>query len=185
MYCSNCGQRLADGAKHCPNCGAAVVYDYENPAENKPAEDPYGAWRADAEPRDPARDPFTEYSYGQNTNRPVQPAQPAYGYAPQYTKADGYALTGLILAIVSAVCSCLPFIGLPCAIIGIVFSAKGLKSEIRKSMATVALILSIIFTICNVIALIGLIISLTQVDTWQQIIEDNWYEWEEFRDFYR
>jgi hypothetical protein len=52
-------------------------------------------------------------------------------------------------------------------------------------MATVALILSIIFTICNVIALIGLIISLTQVDTWQQIIEDNWYEWEEFRDFYR
>ncbi len=31
MYCYRCGQRLADTAKHCPNCGAAIFYNENGP----------------------------------------------------------------------------------------------------------------------------------------------------------
>ena len=32
MFCSNCGSRLPDGGKFCPNCGASA----ENPAPSAP-----------------------------------------------------------------------------------------------------------------------------------------------------
>ncbi len=58
--------------------------------------------------------------------------------------ADGHALVGLILGICSMVCCC---IGLPAGIVGIIFSAKGLKSKTRKGMAIPGLILSILAVI--------------------------------------
>ena len=102
------------------------------------------------------------------------PAQKPYTYTapPAPTKEDGYALTGLILAIVSAVCCCAPFIGLPCAIIGIIFAAKGMKSVTRHSMAVVALILGIIFAFCNAAAIASLIIALLNGDRWNAIFDE-------------
>ena len=154
MYCSNCGQRLTDDAKHCPNCGALIRRDTEagpdpgRPEEPKgPESYSYGA----AESERPARDPYAN-PYSDPYGRPAAGADPrtaSYGAPVPPTKADGYALTGLILGIVSGVCCCVPFIGLPCAVLGIIFSAKGMTSTDRKAMAVIGLILSIIFVACN------------------------------------
>ncbi|MBO5213377.1 MAG: zinc-ribbon domain-containing protein [Clostridia bacterium] len=73
----------------------------------------------------------------------VTPEEPSVQQNPTETKnpADTHALVGLILGICSMVCCCL---GLPAGIVGIIFSAKGLKSETRKGMAIPGLILSIL-----------------------------------------
>ena len=124
MYCTNCGQRLADDAKHCPNCGAPIVRDeargentYTN--EQQAQEQPGYSYGAGQQAR--PEDGRTDYSYGQ---APHERDPYAYSYAapPAPTKEDSNALTGLILAIISAVCCCVPFIGLPCSIIAIVFA---------------------------------------------------------------
>lgn len=33
MYCYRCGQRLAESARHCPNCGAAIFYNENGPLD--------------------------------------------------------------------------------------------------------------------------------------------------------
>ena len=190
MYCSNCGQRLTDDAKHCPNCGVLIVRDGEErsddlyKAEQPAPEQPGYTYGQASEPQGSGADPYarTDYGYGQ---APAQdPYAHPYAAPPAPTKADGHALAGLILSIVSAVCCCLPFIGLPCAILGIIFAAKGLKSQSRHTMAMIALILGIIFAVCNAVALVSLILALANGDTWQEIFEnmedfnfDYYYRW--------
>ena len=165
MFCTNCGKRLTDDAKHCPNCGVLIV-----------REEAAGSSNAQSQEKKAYSD--SGYSYDE-FKREEQvageaPAQKPYTYTapPAPTKEDGYALTGLILAIVSAVCCCAPFIGLPCAIIGIIFAAKGMKSVTRHSMAVVALILGIIFAFCNAAAIASLVIALLNGDRWNAIFDE-------------
>ena len=76
-------------------------------------------------------------------------------------KADKFAVTGMVLGLVSIVAWLLPLIGYPVSICGIVFSAKGLKSETGKSKATAGLVLSIIFLILTLgNSCLGALISL-------------------------
>ena len=185
MYCTNCGQRLADDAKHCPNCGAPIVRDeargentYTN--EQQAQEQPGYSYGAGQQAR--PEDGRTDYSYGQ---APHERDPYAYSYAapPAPTKEDSNALTGLILAIISAVCCCVPFIGLPCSIIAIVFAVKGLKSTTRHTMAIVALILAIIFTLCNAATIVSLVIMLVKGDSWKEIFDEIYKNMGSF-DFY-
>ena len=39
MYCYRCGQRLADSARHCPNCGAAIFYNENGPLNGEDGAD--------------------------------------------------------------------------------------------------------------------------------------------------
>ena len=179
MFCSNCGQRLTDDAKHCPNCGVLIRRDTEDPTSG------FGAYSRDPENAQPSGEasrpgageqPYSA-GYGQPAGAPRDPYGNAYGYAaPAPTKADGYALTGVILAIVSGVCSCVPFIGLPCAVLGIIFSIKGLKSETRHTMAVVGLILSVVFTACNLMTGFSVAMALARADTWTDILESAGYD---------
>ena len=179
MFCSNCGQRLADDAKHCPNCGMLIRRDTEAP-ETDPGRPETGSTS------DYNSAAYT-YSYGARS----EGAQPAPGTNPYYpypapvqpTKADGYALTGLILAIVSGVCCCIPFIGLPCAILGIIFSAKGMQSETRRTMAVIGLILAIIFVLCNAVTTYSLIVTLSKADTWADIMNGSGFDFDSGFDF--
>ena len=59
MYCYRCGQRLAEGARHCPTCGAAIFYN-----ENGPLPD---------------------VGNGESTQRAAEQAQTAYTYGEQTT----------------------------------------------------------------------------------------------------
>lgn len=65
--------------------------------------------------------------------------------------ASRKATVGLVLGLVSIVAWILPLAGYPVTICGIVFSAKGLKSEAGKGKATAGLILSIMFLIATLI----------------------------------
>ena len=94
------------------------------------------------------------------------------------TKADGYALTGLILGIVSGVCCCVPFIGPPCAILGIIFSAKGLQSTERKAMAVIGLILSIIFVFCNGATGYSAIVGLAHPEAWKEFFNSAGFDYD-------
>lgn len=177
MFCSNCGQRLTDDAKHCPNCGVLIRRDTAEPDPGRPEEPKapeaysYGAAAGNEQPRqDPYANPYADPYGHPAAGAGAGAGAYAYAAAPQPTKADGYALTGLILGIVSGVCCCLPFIGLPCAVLGIIFSAKGLKSESRKAMAVIGLILSIIFVCCNLVTAYSFIKALSNPDAWADIL---------------
>ena len=164
MFCTNCGQRLTDDAKHCPNCGVLIV-----------REEAAGSSNAQSQEKKAYSDSGYSYDEFKREEKAGEaPAQKPYTYTapPASTKEDGYALTGLILAIVSAVCCCAPFIGLPCAIIGIIFAAKGMKSVTRHSMAVVALILGIIFAFCNAAAIASLVIAMLNGDRWNAIFDE-------------
>jgi hypothetical protein len=77
----------------------------------------------------------------------------ALGYASTTPGSgqDGKALAGLVLGLVGLFAWCLPIVGLPVGVIGIVMGAKGLKSN-RRGMAMAGLILS---SICVVLALVN------------------------------
>ena len=64
---------------------------------------------------------------------------------------NGKATAGLVLGLVSIIAWILPLIGYPVTICGIIFSAKGLKSETGKGKAIAGLVLSIIFLIVTLI----------------------------------
>ena len=60
---------------------------------------------------------------------------------------DKKATTGLVLGLVGIIAWLLPLAGYPVTICGIVFSAKGMKSQNGKGKATAGLVLSIIFLV--------------------------------------
>lgn len=148
MYCYRCGQRLADGAKHCPGCGAAIFYD-----ENGPLDGSFS--------RDPGRPEDASYSYGgyqDNTQYQYGDAGQSSGNAYQYgnyqtsqyyappekTSKDTCALISMILGIVSLVLCCSPVIGVILGIAAIVLGIIGLKAPQRKGMAIAGLAVGII-----------------------------------------
>ena len=83
-------------------------------------------------------EPSTEFDQGNVT---VSDPTSKQDQIPGKNPSDGHALAGFILGICSMVCCC---IGLPSGILGIIFSAKGLKSNKRKGLAIPGLILSIL-----------------------------------------
>lgn len=77
---------------------------------------------------------------------------------------DLNAQTGYTLGVVSIGAWLLPLIGYPVCICGIIFSSKGLSSEILNKKAKTGLILSIIFlviTLCN--SILGVILNLSNI----------------------
>lgn len=66
-------------------------------------------------------------------------------------KVENNALVGFILGLCSIIAWFIPLIGYPVTIVGIVFSAKGLKSEKSKGKAVAGLVLSIIFLVVTLI----------------------------------
>ena len=63
---------------------------------------------------------------------------------------DKNAVIGFVLGLVCITTCAVPILGLSTSICGIIFSSKGLKSEINKGKATAGLILSIIFLIFSI-----------------------------------
>lgn len=66
-------------------------------------------------------------------------------------KGKTQAVVGLILGLVSIVAWFIPLIGFPVTVLGIVFSALGLKSKTNKGKAIAGLSLSILFLVVTII----------------------------------
>ena len=166
MFCNECGQRLADDAKHCPNCGAPVTYRPESspvqPEPQAPQPEPAPAPETTVYQEDTAGNSYTAGSYPNGTyeNTPSA-AQPA---AAAPSNKDSFAVVGLCMAILSIVSCCIPYISLPAAVLGIIFSAMGLKSQMRHTMALIGLIISIVFIVFGVVIMILSVSLLTNSD---------------------
>lgn len=75
-------------------------------------------------------------------------------------KGKTQSIIGLILGLVSIVAWYIPLIGFPITIIGIIFSAIGMKSQTNKGKAIAGLTLSIIFLIVTIVnSVLGAILA--------------------------
>ena len=141
MFCKNCGASIPDGSRFCPECGTA--FDAASDAGTQGAG-------------------FSQEQSGQSTyqepvyQQPVyQQAQPQWQPQPQYQqpkttpdgkplRSNGFAITGLILAILTVFLFWIPFFGILLGIAAIIFSALGIRTEM-KAMGITALVISILF----------------------------------------
>ena len=80
-------------------------------------------------------------------------------------KTDKNAVAGFVLGLCSIIAWFIPLFGYPVCICGIIFSAKGLKSQVNKGKATAGLVLSILFLVFTFFnSLIGFFIGLETLD---------------------
>ena len=80
-------------------------------------------------------------------------------------KADKNAIAGFVLGLCSMLAWLIPLFGYPVCICGIIFGAKGLKSQVNKGKAITGLILSIVFLVFTFFnSLIGFFIGLETFD---------------------
>lgn len=92
---------------------------------------------------------------------------PTASAAPAGNNADGYALGSLIIGILNLCSWCLPLCGCPLSIIGIVLGVMGMKSEEKKTMATIGLILSVIGLIATLAnTFLGFAFSFSDLQTY-------------------
>ena len=175
MFCGNCGATIAEGTAVCPVCGAVVPgggqtagdagymsYDRQEP-EPGPAFEPQ--WNGfgreerpdplyeDGRPLDDAFAPEDRWN-GPGAEQPDHSRRPLDdAFAPEPAGAplrgSGFAVAALVLAFLSALTCIIPFVSLPLALIGLIFSIFGLRSE-QRSMSKVAMVLSILFLIWNI-----------------------------------
>jgi hypothetical protein len=76
---------------------------------------------------------------------PPVPTQPGYPPQPpipavQGNQGDGMAIASLIIGIIGGLAWCLPFVGVPMAIIGIVLGVMGMKSS-KRNLAIIGVVL--------------------------------------------
>lgn len=151
MFCRECGNEMPDGMAACPLCGAPVEPSVQAAHPQQPG---YGGQEPSvqtAQPQQPA--------YGQ-----PQPYQPGYYGQPAWQQPgvvgsngkESLATAGLILGLISGVLVIMMFLlqidflvaifflaALPMSIIGLVLSAKGMKSA-RVGTAIGGLVINII-----------------------------------------
>lgn len=117
------------------------------------------------------------WNQGQPPAAPGQPVPPAYippaapaqppAYAPppagQYVPApqgypqpqpqarggEGQAIAALVIGIVGALAWCLPIVGVPLAIVGIVLGAMGMKSS-KRTLAIIGLVLCVLSLLAGI-----------------------------------
>ncbi|MBQ4426006.1 MAG: hypothetical protein II882_09795 [Lachnospiraceae bacterium] len=185
MYCIHCGQRLADGARVCPSCGAAIPYNPDG--ETGEEYDPGRVTPDDHGSQSYSDDWNSRYGgYGRNDSQNYSGynsyhSGAANGYPQEYAesptrKADGYAVAGLVFSILGAVCCCLPYIGVVLCVAGIVLSSLGLKSSIRKTMAVIGLVVGIVSFVLNATILIAAIVLMSNPDQLEALYESIFHE---------
>ncbi|MFZ2539759.1 MAG: hypothetical protein WAX04_12810 [Oscillospiraceae bacterium] len=79
------------------------------------------------------------------------PVMPNMTMAPAPVDKKGSAIAGFVLGIVSLLVCLVPLFGVPCTIVGIVMSAKGMKST-KKTLAIIGLVFCIIGLIVTIIS---------------------------------
>ena len=156
--CDKCGQRYQVGDEQagrevaCKNCGATLTI----PAESAPLDveplpaNPYAAPRADL--RNPSDRPAGGGDGGDETVATIIP----------------YKNASALLAYYLGLFSCIPYLGLPMAVVALVLGVKGLKAVRRDPKAhgtahawvglvcgTIGLLFNLLMTIGLVVAIIG------------------------------
>lgn len=197
FYCYRCGQRLADGARHCPACGTAVNYDESGLREDPERREDFDrredyagqedfdrredyAGQEDFDRRDASSSPNGENAaqggegFGAFYNRPYGEAQRtdyASYTSPARSGRDGTAVSALFCGIGSLIATFFPFLGLPLGIAGIVLGALGMKSELRRGTAIAGLVTGIIGLVLNAVILAAVVYYLMHPDLLEQLMK--------------
>ena len=86
MYCYRCGQRLAESARHCPNCGAAIFYNEDGPVKGAAGEDcdacSQDGFGSAYSTHDPYKTTTDESAYGTESHYRYDPQTGSYHYNP-------------------------------------------------------------------------------------------------------
>ena len=138
MFCKSCGARLYKNAKFCAHCGDKV----------EEIEDSISTITNEEQP---------------STNNEVLTSLPSANTQSEVIekkKFSGKAITGFVLSIVG-----LFFAGIPCGIIGIIFSSIALGDIKRKNyggkgLAIAGLVVSIITLVLSIFSFINKIIHM-------------------------
>ena len=107
---------------------------------------------------------MTQAPEPQQPQQPAQPAAPQPQYQPPAQKqGNGLAIAGMVLGIIGLVGLCIWWLGLPCAIVGLILSCLGKKkSKITGTgggMATAGIVTSVIALALGIIGIILLIVG--------------------------
>ncbi len=132
MKCPYCSADVKADARKCPSCGGPL--DKISPgvaqAESIPEAFP------NAEPSPPVKppEPKPEPSAAAEPQPAVEILQPAAPSAPAFaipSDRSVLAIASIALGVFSLLFSCVPFCGVPLAIIGLVLGIMGLKTKMR------------------------------------------------------
>lgn len=149
-FCPECGASIDGERKTCPCCGAVLVKDQAEqnfgavpPVQNDQQFPPF------------QQSPYSQPGFDQYPNNPVQ-YQNYNSPAKNNGAADGCAITGMVLGIVSVVLCCLSWFDAVVGIAGIILSVFGMKSYKFKGCAVAGLVCSIAGTLLAVFVLLAM-----------------------------
>ena len=140
MVCKNCGARLYTNAKFCAHCGSAVK-EIEDFSAGTVIEEPQINQQETTHITETIQQPTPKIE--QNTQNPF----------------SGKAITGVVVSLVGML-----FAGIPCGIIGIIFSSLAMSDIKRKNyrgkgFAIAGLVVSIVGLVISVFIAIDTIIT--------------------------
>lgn len=129
-FCPNCGAAVESGRNTCPQCGELL------PVKNSSAD-------------------------GQQNNGQIPIAPMNYEAYNAHTHndgaADGFAIAGMVLGIVSIVLCCFSFLNFILGIAGIILSILGVKSYKYKGCAIAGIVCSAAGTMLSVVQFLSLV----------------------------
>ncbi len=122
MVCNNCGNQNVDNANNCAFCGAPLNAQQAAP-QAAPQQPPMG------------QPMYQQPMYQQPVQAPSVPGK-------------GLGIAGMVLGIVSLALWCFIYLAIPCAIIGLILSAIGMKKAkdvgMKNGMAVAGIVCSAI-----------------------------------------
>lgn len=127
-YCMKCGGQCADQAMQCPRCGAMLGMQNSGHVSQRPS----GGG--------------SQFSGGYASPKEMQSID---GMRPQ--ESNGKSVASLVLGIVGVIAWCLPILGLPVGVIGLIMGIQGYNRSNAKGMAMAGIVLSIICLVLTII----------------------------------
>ena len=179
MFCKNCGANIPDGSRFCPECGTSFEAEqaanaepqyqepsYQQPQYQQPVEPVQPQYAQPVQPvyAQPEQQPYQQPQYQQTPyQQPYQ--QPATAPDGKPLRGNGFAITGLVLAILTVFLCWIPFFGPLLGIAAVIFSALGIRTQL-KAMGITALVISILFLIVGVFITVITIIAMQYATSW-------------------
>lgn len=175
MFCTNCGNQIAEGSAFCPYCGTSLAQSQPqqpqapvNPVAQTPQQGAYTAPEQGAFPGQPyAQQPtYQPYAGQAQYGAPVYDPNNPYGYAPQQSVSDEEVKSTRTLGIVAIVVGIfIPLVGYICGGIGLSkvrkldFFANPMQKEQLNKNKVLCILGIVIPAIINVITSIVYIAS--------------------------
>lgn len=176
MYCSHCGAQNSDDARFCSRCGnplstagmeAGTPSGESEPRITAPSEAKMGEGQVSESEETLPSPPESSIP---PTN--VQPwTSTGYPYYPSYgaTRTDGLCVAGMVLGIIGLVLFWIPYLAIPCGILGIILGSIGIKNVQNEPQLKTGQGMGVAGLVTGILALVGgivMIVIYASITTW-------------------